>query len=178
MKKYSSRNLALVSLVFLMGGCDINKLPTYDEQVRAAESEILNQYQRRADLIPELVEVVRAASAHEESTLVELAAIRSHLEQIEPRSNEKKHQEIDVALKKILAVSESNPSLQANQHYLALVSELEGTENRIAFARRDYIQTIKIYNTELRTYPGKLIAAILYRDMKLREVDIDATSAL
>jgi LemA protein len=174
--------LAAVMLAETIGsGCNsINQLPTLDEQVKAAWSEVLNQYQRRADLIPNLVETVKGYAHQEEKVLTEVTEARAKATQMQlppdVLSNpeafhqfEQNQAALGGALGRLLAVSEKYPDLKSNQNFLALQSQLEGTENRIAVARRDYILAVQQYNTYLRTYPGKWIASWMYPDMKVRE---------
>jgi LemA protein len=162
-------------------GCNsVNQLPTLDEQVKAAWSEVLNQYQRRADLIPNLVETVKGYAHQEQQVLTEVTEARAKATQMQLPpdilSNPDKFHEFEQnqaalggALGRLLAVSEKYPDLKSNQNFLALQSQLEGTENRIAVARRDYILAVQQYNTYLRTYPGKWIAGWMYPAMKVRE---------
>jgi len=180
-----SHTLPLIAaLLLVLGsapGCSgINRLPTLDEQVKAAWSEVLNQYQRRADLIPNLVETVKGYAHQEQQVLTEVTEARAKATQMQLPPDilsnpEKFHQfeqnqgALGSALGRLLAVSEKYPDLKSNQNFLALQSQLEGTENRIAVARRDYILTVQQYNTYLRTYPGKWIAGWMYPDMKVRE---------
>lgn len=178
----SSARLLMASLVLLLAvsGCGVNTLPTLDEQVKAAWSEVLNQYQRRSDLIPNLVETVKGYARQEQSTLTAVTEARAKATQMtipaDILSNptafhqfEQNQAAIGGALGRLLAVSEQYPDLKSNQNFLALQSQLEGTENRIAIARRDYIGTVQIYNTELRTIPGRWVASILYPDLRIRE---------
>jgi LemA protein len=163
-----------------LSGCGVNKVPTLDEQVKAAWSEVLNQYQRRADLIPNLVETVKGYAHQEQQVLTQVTEARAKATQMQlPRdvlSNpqafhqfEQNQAALGGALGRLLAVSENYPDLKSNLNFLALQSQLEGTENRIAVARRDYIDAVQNYNTELRTIPGRWIAAWLYPDLKVRE---------
>ena len=136
---------------------------------------MLNQYQRRADLIPNLVETVKGYAAQESKVLTEVIEARAKATQMQIPADIltnpeafKKFQEVQGqlsgALGRLLAVSEKYPELKSNQNFLALQSQLEDTENRIATARRDYIATVKDYNTELRTIPGRWWRRVLYRD--------------
>ncbi len=174
----------MIAIVLAIGGAPgcggINTLPTLDEQVKAAWSEVLNQYQRRADLIPNLVETVKGYAHQEQQVLTEVTEARAKATQMQLPpdilSNPDKFKEFEQnqaalggALGRLLAVSEKYPDLKSNQNFLALQSQLEGTENRIAVARRDYILAVQQYNTYLRTYPGKWIAGWMYPDMKVRE---------
>jgi LemA protein len=141
---------------------------------------VLNQYQRRADLIPNLVETVKGYAQHEQETLdaVVEARAKATQTQIPPdilnnpeafKKFQENQAQLTSALSRLLVVVERYPDLKANQNFLALQSQLEGTENRIAVARRDYIAAVQAYNTELRTIPGRWIAAILYPDAKVKE---------
>ena len=174
---------ALTLLVFfglVLSGCNVNKLPTLDEQVKAAWSEVLNQYQRRSDLIPNLVETVEGYAHQEQTVLTQVVEARAKATQMQLPADvlsnpqafhefEQNQAQISGALGRLLAVAEAYPDLKSNQNFLALQSQLEGTENRIAVARRDYILAVQDYNTALRTYPQRWIASILYPDLKIRE---------
>ena len=171
---------ALAFVVVGLSGCGVNKLPTLDEQVKAAWSEVLNQYQRRADLIPNLVETVKGYAHQEQQVLTEVTEARAHATQMQLPADilsnpqafhqfEQNQAAIGGALGRLLAVAEAYPDLKSNQNFLALQSQLEGTENRIAVARRDYILAVQDYNTALRTIPQRWIASILYPDLKVRE---------
>jgi LemA protein len=172
--------LACVLVVCCFSGCGVNKIPTLDEQVKAAWSQVLNQYQRRADLIPNLVETVKGYAHQEQQVLTQVVEARAKATQMQlppdilsnPQAFhqfEQNQAAIGGALGRLLAVSERYPDLKSNQNFLALQSQLEGTENRIAVARRDYIDAVQAYNTELRTIPGRWMAAWLYPDLKVRE---------
>jgi len=175
-----------MALVLLLSGCGINNIPTYDERVKAAWSRVENQYQRRADLIPNLVETVKGFAAQEQETLTAVIEARSKATSIQVDESilnnpEKLQQfqqaqgELSSALSRLMAVSERYPDLKSNQNFLALQSQLEGTENRIAVARRDFIQSVETYNTELRTFPGKIWYSILYSDLEPRN-NFEATT--
>jgi LemA protein len=176
------RGLSTIAVVFsllavgvLLGGCGINTIPTLQEQAKASWSEVLNQYQRRADLIPNLVETVKGYAAQESKVLTEVTEARAKATQVQippdiltnPEAFQKFQEAqgtLTGALSKLLAITENYPDLKSNQNFLTLQSQLEGTENRIAIARRDYIQAVQAYNTELRTIPGRWWRAILYPD--------------
>jgi LemA protein len=158
----------------------INRIPTLDEQVKAAWSEVLNQYQRRADLIPNLVETVKGYAHQEQQVLTQVVEARAKATQMQlppdVLSNPDKFHEFEQnqaaltgALGRLLVVSENYPQLKSDQNFLALQSQLEGTENRIAVARRDYIIAVQNYNTALRTFPTRLWVSWIYPDMKVRE---------
>lgn len=170
----------LLPALFLLASCGVNAIPTLEEQVTAAWSEVLNQYQRRADLVPNLVETVRGYARHEREVLEQVTEARARVArmQIPPeitedpdafRQFQESQQALSGALGRLIAVAEAYPDLKSNQNFLALQSQLEGTENRIAVARRDYIEAVRRYNTELRTIPGRWWAAFLYPDAKPKE---------
>ncbi|MDH3595219.1 MAG: LemA family protein [Rhodospirillales bacterium] len=167
-------------LLFPLGACGVNNIPTYDEGTKAAWAQVENQYQRRADLIPNLVEVVKGYAAQERETLTAVVEARSKISQMTLPKDLLENPEafkqfeanqgaLSQALSRLLVVVERYPDLKSNQNFLALQSQLEGTENRIAVARRDYIEAVRKYNTELRTIPGRWWAALLYSDMKPKE---------
>ena len=169
------RTLSLLLASLALAGCGINTIPTLQEKAKASWSEVLNQYQRRADLIPNLVETVKGYAAQENKVLTEVVEARAKATQMQlppdiltnPEAF-KKFQEVQGqltgSLARLLAVVENYPDLKSNQNFLALQSQLEGTENRIAIARRDYITAVKGYNTEIRTIPGRWWRALLYPD--------------
>jgi LemA protein len=181
--KHPTRRAGLTAVIFIlltMPGCGVNRLPTLDEQVKAAWSEVLNQYQRRADLIPNLVETVKGYAHQEQNVLTAVIEARAKATQMQLPADilsnpaafhqfEQNQSALGGALGRLLVVSERYPNLKSNQNFLALQSQLEGTENRIAVARRDYIIAVQGYNTALRTIPQRWIAGWLYPDLKLRE---------
>jgi LemA protein len=174
--------LAFVLLGLMVSGCGINTIPTAEEAAKAKWSEVLNQYQRRAELIPNLVETVKGFAAQEKQVLEAVINARARATQTQlqvppdiltnPEAF-KRFQEAQAqltgALGRLIAVSEAYPDLKSNANFLALQSQLEGTENRIAVARRDYIEAVRVYNTELRTFPGVIWATVLYRNNKPME---------
>jgi LemA protein len=176
-----TRIVLLVPLFSLfLSGCGLNDIPTYAEQAKAKWSEVLNQYQRRSDLIPNLVETVKGFAKQESTVLEAVTAARAQATSIQVNASTitdpeafKKFQEAQAqlsgALGRLLAVSESYPDLKSNANFLALQSQLEGTENRIAVARRDYIEAVRVYNTELKTFPGRIWAMVLYSSYKSME---------
>lgn len=158
-----------LALSVTLAACGINTIPTKEEQAKGAWSEVQNQYQRRADLIPNLVETVKGYATQERDTLTAVVEARAKATQVRIDASQlndpealKRFQDaqnqLGGALARLLAVSENYPDLKSNQNFLALQSQLEGTENRIGVARRDYIQTVQAYNTEVRTFPGRLWA--------------------
>ncbi|RWN70633.1 MAG: LemA family protein [Mesorhizobium sp.] len=167
--------LLMMAIVLpLLAGCGYNTIPTAEENAKAAWSQVLNQYQRRADLIPNLVETVKGYAAHEKDTLDAVVKARAKATQVtvtpETLSNPeavKNFQDsqagLTSALSRLLAVVENYPDLKANQNFLALQAQLEGTENRIAVARRDYIQAVQEYNLTLKTFPSVIWATLWFR---------------
>jgi LemA protein len=183
LQRHLTRTAALAAIfltLLILPGCGVNRLPTLDEQVKAAWSEVLNQYQRRTDLIPNLVETVKGYAHQEQNVLTAVTEARAKATQMQLPPDilsnpdafhqfEQNQAALGGALGRLLAVSERYPNLKSNQNFLALQSQLEGTENRIAVARRDYIIAVQNYNTALRTIPQRWIAAWLYPDLKLRQ---------
>jgi len=175
------RNLvAVMALGLLLSGCGVNNIPTYDEQAKAKWADVNNQYQRRADLIPNLVETVRGYARQERETLEAVVNARAKATSIQVTPDivndpakfkqfQEAQSQLSGALGRLIAVSENYPDLKSNQNFLALQSQLEGTENRISVARRDYIESVRVFNTELRTFPGVLWASTLYRSHKPME---------
>jgi LemA protein len=173
--------LLAVFLALFVSGCGVNNIPTYEEKAKASWGEVQNQYQRRADLIPNLVETVKGFAAQEKEVLEAVVRARASATAItvtpEVLTNpdlfkkfQEAQQQLSGALGRLLAVAENYPDLKSNANFLALQSQLEGTENRIAVARRDYIESVRVYNTELKTFPGVLWAKFLYADRKPMEV--------
>jgi LemA protein len=163
-----------------LAACGINNIPTLDEQVKASWAQVQNQYQRRADLIPNLVETVRGYANQEQETLVAVTEARARVASMQVDANlinnpeqlkqfEQAQAQLSGALSRLMVVVERYPELKSNQNFLALQSQLEGTENRIAVSRRDYIEAVQRYNTEIRTLPGKLWHMALYSDLPVRE---------
>lgn len=169
--------IALLIVVVMM---NINNVPKLDEEVKGAWSQVDNQYKRRFDLIPNLVNTVKGYAEHERETLQAVVDARAKVGQINLNAENlsdaqmfkafnQAQSELSSTLSRLLLVVERYPDLKANQNFLALQSQLEGTENRIAVARRDYIEAVKKYNIELRTFPGKIIASIFYPEAAVRE---------
>jgi LemA protein len=169
-----SRVVCILLASSLLAGCGINTIPTFQEQAKAAWSEVLNQYQRRADLIPNLVETVKGFAEQESKVLTDVVEARAKATQQLPsdilnnpeafQKFQEAQNNLSGALGRLLVVVERYPDLKSNQNFLALQSQLEGTENRIGIARRDYITAVRDYNTELRTIPGRWWRALLYPD--------------
>jgi LemA protein len=167
-------------LAFLVSGCGINNIPTFEEQAKAKWADVQNNYQRRADLIPNLVETVKGYAKQEKEVLEAVINARARATQIQVNASTvtdpdtfRKFQEAQAqlsgALGRLIATVENYPDLKSNQNFLALQSQLEGTENRIAIARRDYIEAVRAYNTDLRTWPGIIWAKTVYASHKPME---------
>jgi LemA protein len=175
-QSFAARAQALVAVLLVslsLAGCGVNTIPTLEEQAKAAWSEVQNQYQRRADLIPNLVETVRGYAKQEQEVLTGVVEARAKATQVKVDASQltdpaaiQRFQEaqgqLSGALGRLLAVVENYPDLKSNQNFLALQSQLEGTENRIAVARRDYIEAVRVYNTSLRTFPSMLWNALWF----------------
>ncbi|WAE53092.1 LemA family protein [Stutzerimonas frequens] len=184
--RYTWQLTVIVLMSWLLAGCGINNIPTYDEQVKAAWSQVENQYQRRADLIPNLVETVKGFARQEQETLTAVVEARAKATSIQVDAStlddpqklqqfQQAQNQLTGALSRLMAVSERYPELKSNQNFLALQSQLEGTENRIAVARRDFIAAVERYNTEIRTFPGRIWHTLMYSEMPIRE-NFEATA--
>lgn len=158
-------------LALSLGGCGYNTFQTTDEQVKASWSEVVNQYQRRADLVPNLVNTVKGEANFEQSTLTQVIEARSKATSIQatpelvnnPEAFQKFQQaqgQLTGALSRLMAVSENYPNLRANQGFRDLSAQLEGTENRITVARNRYIKSVQDYNVTVRTFPSNLTAML------------------
>lgn len=169
--------MALVGVSLALSACGYNTIPTLQEQAKARWADVQNQYQRRADLIPNLVATVQGYAAQEKSVLTAVVEARAKATQITVNASDltdpeklKAFQEaqsqLTGALGRLLAVSENYPDLKSNANFLALQSQLEGTENRIAVARRDYIDAVRAYNTSLRTFPTVIWAKTAFSGEK------------
>jgi len=177
-----ARVAAVVGLALSLSACGINTVPRQDEQVKAAWSQVQNEYQRRSDLIPNLVNTVKGYAQQEKTVLTQVIEARAKATQTsvnlppDVTSNPKAFQQFEQsqgqltqALGRLMVVVERYPDLKSNQNFLALQSQLEGTENRIAVARKDYIDSVQTYNTTLRTIPQRWIAGIFYPDAKVKQ---------
>ena len=163
--------LAVFSLLALLSlsGCGYNTLQSQDEQIKASWAEVLNQYQRRADLVPNLVNVVKGYAAHEKAVLIQVTEARAKVGQIQATSElindpqafhkfQAAQGQLGSALSRLMVVSENYPQLKADGLFRDLQAQLEGTENRITVARNRYIQSVQTYNTTVRQFPGNLTA--------------------
>jgi len=173
----AKRLAAVLILPVALAGCGVNAIPTKDEAVKAAWGEVQNQYQRRADLVPNLVATVQGYAAQEKSVLVQVTQARAQATHVSVDastiSDPQKFAQFQAAqnqltgvLGRLMAISERYPDLKSNQNFLALQSQLEGTENRISIARRDYNLAVQDYNTTLRTFPTILWAKTFYSGQK------------
>jgi len=171
MRHKLSATVAMAAL-FVLSGCGYNKLQGLDEEVKGAWAEVQNQYQRRADLVPNLVAVVKGAAKFEQETLTQVIEARSKATAIKldaaALSNpemfkrfEEAQRGLSSALSRLLVVVERYPDLKANQNYRDLQAQLEGTENRIAVARKRYIESVAEYNKGIRFFPTNLTARYL-----------------
>jgi LemA protein len=160
-----------LAMTLVLSGCGYNTFQTTDEQVKASWSEVINQYQRRADLVPNLVNTVKGEAKFEQDTLTQVVEARAKATSIQatpelvndPAAFQKFQQaqgQLTGALSRLMAVSENYPNLRANQGFRDLAAQLEGTENRIAVARNRYIKSVQDYNVTTRTFPSNLTAMI------------------
>ncbi|MET3108536.1 LemA protein [Oxalobacteraceae bacterium GrIS 2.11] len=167
----------IISLTWGLSGCGYNSLQSQDEQVKAAWSEVINQYQRRADLIPNLVNTVKGYAEHEKDVLTQVTDARARAGSIQatpellkdPQAFEKFQRaqgELSGALTRLLAVSENYPQLKADANFRDLQAQLEGTENRITVARNRYIKSVQEYNVTVRSFPSNLTAKAFGFDVK------------
>ncbi len=169
--------LALVGIGLALSACGYNTIPTLEEEAKARWAEVENQYQRRADLIPNLVATVQGYAAQEKNVLTAVVEARAKATQVKVDASqltdpdkvkafENAQNQLSGALGRLLAVVENYPDLKSNANFLALQSQLEGTENRIAVARRDYIEAVRAYNTALRTFPTVIWAKTAFSGNK------------
>lgn len=162
--------VAMVALVAIWAVSGYNSLVNADESVATAWSNVENQYQRRADLIPNLVNTVKGYAAHEQETLDAVVSARTRATQVTIDADnmtpeklaeyQKAQGEVGTALSRLLAITESYPDLKANQNFLELQAQLEGTENRISVERRNFNEAARSYNTSIRTFPKNLLAGM------------------
>src|SRR5499427_10620185 len=171
------RVFAVVLIGLAVAGCGYNTIPTLEEQAKAKWGDVQNNYQRRADLIPNLVATVQGYAKQEREVLTAVVEARAKATQIKLDASQltdpeklKQFQDAQAqltgALGRLLAVSENYPDLKSNANFLALQSQLEGTENRIAVARRDYIDAVRAFNTALRTFPTVIWAKTAFSGEK------------
>ena len=169
-----ARAALFLILPLALAGCGVNTIPTKDEKAKAQWAEVQNQYQRRADLIPNLVETVKGYAAQERNVLVEVTQARASATQVKVDAStltdpaafqayQAAQDRLSGVLGRLMMITENYPDLKSNQNFLALQSQLEGTENRITIARRDYNEAVRDYNTEIRTFPGAFWAGTVHR---------------
>jgi LemA protein len=180
-----SAALAIVTLAAGLSGCGVNNIPTYEQDAKAKWSEVLNQYKRRADLVPNLVESVKGFADQERNVLTQVTEARAKATSVQVPADivnnpeaMKRFQDaqnsLSGALRQLLVVSERYPDIKSGQNFLALQSQLEGTENRIAIARRDYIESVRVYNTEITTIPGRFWKILYPNAKEMATFDIPA----
>jgi LemA protein len=171
---------AIVTAVVLgltVSACGYNNIPTLEESAKAKWADVQNQYQRRSDLIPNLVATVQGYAKQEKDVLTSVVEARAKATSIKIDASsltdpdklkqfQDAQSQLSGALGRLLAVTENYPDLKSNANFLALQSQLEGTENRITVARKDYIEGVRLYNTELKTFPGLLWAMTFFRSNK------------
>ena len=189
------KRLALAAVLVLgpltLAGCGVNTIPTKEETAKAKWADVQNQYQRRADLIPNLVETVKGYAAQERSVLVEVTEARASATQVKVDASTitdpaqfqayaQAQDKLSGVLGRLMMVQERYPDLKSNENFLALQSQLEGTENRIAVSRRDYNEAVRDFNTTLRTFPTVIWAKTMYgssKPMQLFQASASAQSA-
>ena len=173
------RVAAALMLVVSLTGCGINNIPQLDEKAKAGWAQVENQYQRRADLIPNLVATVKGYAEQEKDVLIAVTEARAKVGQMkldatalsdpaQLQAFDAAQGELSSALSRLMVVVEKYPDLKSNQNFLTLQSQLEGTENRIAVARKDYIESVSAYNSEIRTCPGRIWHSLLYNELEVR----------
>ncbi len=171
--------IMLAAFCLALAGCGINTIPTYEQNAKAAWSEVLNQYKRRSDLIPNLVETVKGFADQERTVLTDVVEARAKATQAQinvpadiltnpeaMKNFQDAQNQLGGALGRLMAVVERYPDIKSGQNFLTLQSQIEGTENRIAIARRDYIQAVRAYNTEITTFPGRIWRSVMYPTSK------------
>ena len=169
--------LAVLGIGLTLSACGYNTIPTLEETAKARWSDVQNQYQRRSDLIPNLVATVQGYAAQEKSVLTAVVEARAKATQIKLSADDltdpdkvkafaDAQNQLTGVLGRLLAITENYPDLKSNANFLALQSQLEGTENRIAVARRDYIEAVRAYNTALRTFPTVIWAKTAFAGEK------------
>ncbi len=156
-----------------LAGCGVNSIPTAEEQAKAKWADVQNQYQRRLDLVPNLVATVKGYAKQEQDTLVKVTEARAKATSVQVSAGDltdpakvaafqQAQGQLSQGLGRLLASVEAYPDLKSNQNFLALQSQLEGTENRITVARRDYNEAVREYNTTIRTFPALIAASVIY----------------
>ena len=189
-----SRRLSLTPALFApaaalaLGGCGLNSIPTAEENAKARWADVQNEYQRRADLVPNLVATVKGYAKQESSVLVGVTEARAKATSIQVSADDLKDPsklqqygqaqgQLSQALGRLLSVTENYPDLKSNTNFLALQSQLEGTENRITIARRDYNGSVQQYNTLIRTFPNSIGAKVFYGAKPMQTFEATAPNA-
>ena len=173
MKSNAARAVLISGLAIGLSACGVNSIPTKEEAVKAKWGDVENQYQRRADLIPNLVASVKGAAAQEQGTLVAVTEARAAASKISLTTEQLRdpaaveaygaaQARLTATLIPLRQLQEAYPELKTNENFLQLQSQLEGTENRITVARRDYNEAVQGYNTEIRTFPSLIAAKVIY----------------
>jgi LemA protein len=171
------RAVLIAAAAFSLAACGVNTIPTKEEAAKAKWAEVQNQYQRRSDLIPNLVNTVKGYAAQEKSTLVEVTEARASATQVKVDASTitnpaqfqqyaQAQDKLSGVLGRLMMIQEKYPDLKSNQNFLALQSQLEGTENRISIARRDYNDSVQDFDTTLRTFPQVFWAKTMYSSSK------------
>jgi LemA protein len=191
--KISASRVWLVALIapLALAGCGVNTIPTDEGRAQAAWADVQTQYQRRADLVPNLVATVQGYAQQEKSVLVQVTQARAQATHVtvdastltDPakfQAYQQAQNQLSGVLGHLLSITENYPDLKSNANFLALQSQLEGTENRIAISRRDFNEAVRVYNTDLHTFPGVIWAGTLYKSekpMQMFEAAADAQAA-
>ncbi len=181
-------SLGLLGALLFVGGCGVQSIPTQENQVEAAWAEVLNQYQRRSDLIPNLVEVVKGYARHEKETLTQVVEARAKATQVQMEARDlnpetlKRFQEaqgqLQSSLSRLMLVVERYPDLKANQNFRDLQVQLEGTENRITVARNRYIDEVKTFNNLVTVFPTSITNSIFFRKDKKPQFSVSDEAAV
>jgi LemA protein len=183
--------LAALVAPLALGACGVNTIPTDEGRAQAAWADVQAQYQRRADLVPNLVATVQGYAQQERSVLVQVTQARAQATHVSVDAStltdpakfqdyQNAQNQLSGVLGHLLSITENYPDLKSNQNFLALQSQLEGTENRIAISRRDFNEAVRVYNTDLHTFPGVIWAGTLYKSekpMQLFAATADAQAA-
>ena len=191
--KTSASRVWLVALIapLALAGCGVNTIPTDEGRAQAAWADVQAQYQRRADLVPNLVATVQGYAQQERTVLIQVTQARAQATHVSVDAStltdpakfqayQNAQNQLSGVLGHLLAITENYPDLKSNTNFLALQSQLEGTENRIAISRRDFNEAVRVYNTDLHTFPGVIWANTLYKSekpMQLFAATADAQAA-